>query len=165
MTPEQVALITLVTTTLASIFTILIQQLIAYLVTKRKTGAEVNQIEVGTDLVAAELIEKYQGMNINSVNQRIEIEKQLSAEREAHIAEKNELLKQVDGLRQDVEELKDKFEQEKKDNEQWRDWARRLSLQVQSLGFIPVPFDVEEAKRKGYSMGDMGNYRPHEEQK
>lgn len=136
-------------------------------ISKRKVPAEVRQLDADTDLKSGDLVEKYRGIAERTADDNIDLAKQLRVKED----EKNQLTQSLKQLRSDVEEqnkihnqeieaLRQSFEEERIENERWRNWARRLVLQIQSLGFIEVPFDVEEARRLGYSMGDMGSYKP-----
>jgi hypothetical protein len=167
MSTEQIALITLLTTTLASVISIVVQQLIAWLLTRKKTNAETNkeiatthQIDAGTDLSSAQLIELYQGITKRTGQENVELKKQLEELEDAHIKEKESFITEINNMRQEVNDLKNefktKFDLAQKENEQWKDWARRLALQLESWRIVPVPFDIEEAKRAGLSLGEIG---------
>jgi hypothetical protein len=162
MTAEQVTLIIGLTTAAATIVSVAIQQLLSYFLNRRKENAQTRQISAGTDLTTAEAVEKWQNIAFRAGDENDEMAKNMRREKEAYIAEKEGLLKEIDSLRQDVKNLNDKFEQAEKENEQWKDWARRLVLQLESWNISPVPWDLDEAKKSGRSLGDMGNYKPKE---
>ena len=149
--------------TIIAIITVLGSGLATYLtyrvsmwINKRKIPAEIRQMDASTDITSAQLIEKYQDITARTADDKIKLEQKMKEREESHIAEKQNLIIEISGLRKDVQDLKDQFEIEKKQNDQWKDWARRLVLQAESWGLIPVPFDVEEAKKQKLSIGDFG---------
>jgi flagellar motility protein MotE (MotC chaperone) len=132
-------------------------------VNKRKVPAEVEKIGADTRLVNGELAGKYQQIASNTADENIELATQLKAKE----AEKKQLNKVVDELRQEmltmdqrhIEELNDlrkEFEDERLENLKFKDWAERLVYQIKSFGLTPVPFDIEEAKKKGFPLGETG---------
>jgi hypothetical protein len=54
-----------------------------------------------------------------------------------------DLMTEVQRLRKDIEVIKESMKMREIEDAKWRDWARRLAHQVQSLGAVPVLFDPE----------------------
>ena len=156
---------------LATIIATAISTILTYLLTmwvnKRKIPAEVEQIGANTRLTNGDLVEKYQTIAGNQANENLELSKTLQVEKK----EKQELAESLGKLRQDMDALDQRYKDEltivkcdfdkkfdavSKENENLRDWARRLVLQLQSFGIQPTPFDLEEAKKRGFSTGESG---------
>jgi len=159
----QVALIT----TLASLISIGATYLIGMWVNKRKVPAEVSQIKADTDLKSGELVSKWRGIVDDVTDDNIELTKRIREGEE----EKKQIMQALNQLRfdmeekdkfhkEEIEELKRSFEEEKIKNLKWRDWAGRLVQQLNSWQIIPVPFDLDEAKKDKLSLGDFGPIKP-----
>jgi hypothetical protein len=151
------------TTSLASIISIIISQLVAAWITKRKNIAEIEKVQSDTSLSEGDLVLKYQKIAVDQADENIELSKKIKIQE----GEKIELLTSLKALREEmitldnshkeeIIKLKESFEAERKENLMWKDWARRLVLQVQSWSLIPVPFSLEEAKKNGLFLGDIG---------
>jgi hypothetical protein len=56
-----------------------------------------------------------------------------------------------------MEDLNIAFEEQKEENEKWRDYVKRLICQLKSWEIQPTPYDLEEAKTKGLPLGEFGN--------
>jgi len=161
------AVLIALSTAFASVVSIIISQLVAGWISKRKTEAETGKINSDRDLSKGDLVQKYQKIATDQADENIELSDKLKTQE----AEKIELLTSMKSLREEmllldsshkieIAELKASFEIERKENEKWRDWASRLVLQLESWKIIPVPFSPEEAKAKMLNMGDMGSYVP-----
>jgi hypothetical protein len=169
------ALIGQILTFLASILGVFIIQWGVRWVNKKKVPAEVNQINANTELVKGDIAEKMQKIASATADENIELNNELKTKE----AEKKALMKAINELRNEMEtmeerhnselkeleekqskefkRLSDSFEMEKLENQKWKDWANRLTMQLGSWGLTPVPFDVESAKKSGLSLGDIGN--------
>jgi hypothetical protein len=174
------ALILGLTTTFASLLTLLITQGISWWVNKKKVPVEVKKLELDTSLSKGELAEKFQQIASAAADENIELATELKTEK----TEKRALMRAIEEIRKEmlimeerhldelkqseekqlieIKSLRESFEKEKIENQKWKDWAHRLALQLGSWGLTPVPFDIEEAKKKNLYLGDMGNCKPQE---
>lgn len=158
-------ILTIIVSGIVSVILLVAGKFLEKWINKNKDDATVGLTSADTNLKTAELVKKYQEMVGDQADENSELTSRLKIEE----GEKKALamaLKQMESRindiekehREEIKRLEEKFDIERKENEAWRDWAKRLSMQIQSLGFVPVPFDVEDAKRNGYSMGDCGSY-------
>jgi hypothetical protein len=154
-----VGILTVIASVIATFFTFKV----AMWVNKQKVPFEVKEIDANTRLKNGELAGKYQQIASNTADENIELANRLKAKE----AEKKQLNKVVDDLRQEmltmdqrhIEELNDlrkEFEDERLENLKFRDWAERLVYQLKSWNLDPVPFDLQEAKKKGFGLGEFG---------
>jgi len=157
--PMQIVIIT----TIASLISIGATYLIGMWVNKRKVPAEVKQINADTDLKSGELVSKWRGIVDEVTDDNIELTKRIREGEE----EKKQIMQAMSQLRSDMEEqnkthcqeieaLRKSFEEERIENLKWRDWASRLVQQLNSWRIVPVPFDLDEAKKDKLSLGDFG---------
>jgi hypothetical protein len=129
---------------------------------KHRMPSEERQLKIDGDLTSGTLAEKWEAMASRLTDKNISLEQQLDKEGVAHAVEQDNLMREIERLKTEVKEIKSSFEQERIENAKWRDWARRLVLQLQSWNITPTPFDLEQAKKDMSSLGDMGLYKPTE---
>ena len=125
-------------------------------VNKRKAPAEVRLISADTDLKSGELVAKWRGIVDSVTDDNIELASQLKIKD----GENKTIMQEFKKLRMELDERDKKYSEEilelKKEFEDWRDWANRLVLQLRSWNLVPVPFDVEAARKAGISLGEFG---------
>jgi hypothetical protein len=147
-------------TTLATIFAVGITQLVTYLLARNKKLPQNIKITADASLSRGDLAEKYQ----NIANKQADENILLREENDKKEAENEQLMGKIDELRDEMnakDQLRVKeIDDLRKEFESWKNYAMRLNMQIVSLGFVPVPFDTEDAKKKGYSLGDWGSYKP-----
>jgi lipopolysaccharide export LptBFGC system permease protein LptF len=147
----------------ATIFSIVVSQVLASWINKRKENVEIRKLKSDTNLTEGDLVLKYQKIAMDQADENVN----LAAKIKIQEAEKNELLISLQQLREDmlrldqahreeIARLKETFELERKENEKWKFWAKRLVAQLNSWDLSPVPFDLQEAKAKGLFLGDIG---------
>ena len=157
------AVIIAISTGIASLVAVIIPQLILVWQNRHK-------IDDNSDLSKADLVVKYQSIANTQALANKDLEKEIDQKNiliHQKENEKQELNKKLDELyteiktiqdnqRIQIDEMKTSFETERVENEKIRNWAKRLVLQLQSYNITPTPFDVEDAKKKGLSLGDFG---------
>jgi hypothetical protein len=138
---------------IASLLSVGITQLIAYLINKNKikaekakNEAETGKIEADTDLTEGEIIEKYQRIAARTADENIKLAKAMEKREEEFAIEKETFTKEIGKLKKDFRELKTAFEELKIDNAKWKDYAQRLIYQLKSFDVIPVPLDLSDIK-------------------
>jgi hypothetical protein len=143
-------------TTLATIFTVGITQLVTYLIAKNKKLPQNEKITADASLSRGDLAEKYQKIANKQADENI----LLREENDKKEAENEALMGKIEELRQEMKVLDDKRTQEidelRREFESWKNYAIRLNMQVMSWGLVPVPFSVKDAIEKGLSLGDIG---------
>jgi antitoxin component of RelBE/YafQ-DinJ toxin-antitoxin module len=150
-----------------TIISTLITLLITNWINKRKLPAEIGKLESEKRASDSNAAEKFQGMAIKQADENAELSEKLKIKEQ----EKKELKTELDKIRSDIlimdKTHKQEIEEVKKDlnirldevikeNELLRDWASRLVMQLQSFKIVPTPYDIEDAKKKGLSLGEKG---------
>lgn len=132
-------------------------------INKRKVPVEINQIKADTNLSEGELIEKYQSIASKQADENLELIKEnntMKGEKKDLMAALQKLHDEMMSLDEkhnsELKELNHKVDLQIKENEKLRDWVRRLILQLESWNIVPVPFDIEEAKKNGLALGEFG---------
>jgi septal ring factor EnvC (AmiA/AmiB activator) len=152
------SIISLVLSAIVTIITFVVAQGITIWLNKRKVVDDSN-------LSRVDLAKRYQDMASVQADENAGLEVELKEKEK----EKRDLIKKYEELwaelktmeeRHDseIQSLRDSFASERLENLAWRNWAQRLSMQVYSLGFTPVPLDIEKAKEEGMKL--TGQYKP-----
>jgi TolA-binding protein len=158
-------------TIFASLISVGITSLVAYLANRSKAPAEVSQIKADTSLTGGEIAEKYQKIANNQADANIELAK-----------DNMELKKQIELLQNDVEELKassianrEEFrktfeeervktqrilEEERTRADRFENYNNRLVLQLQSWEIVPVPYNLSEFKQNKKACIDGAEIMP-----
>jgi len=130
--------------------------LITWWINKNKENASTKLISADTDLKSGELVAKWRGIVDSVTDDNIELASQLKIKD----GENKTIMQEFKKLRMELDERDKKYSEEilelKKEFEDWRDWANRLVLQLRSWNLVPVPFDVEAARKAGVSLGEFG---------
>jgi hypothetical protein len=149
------AVLVVLTTSVASIVSIVFSQLIAGWISRRKTEVDIGKVKSETNLSEGDLVLKYQKIAMDQADENTG----LSNRNKQQEAEKTELLTALQELRNDMQKmdqshkeeiakLNQSFETERQENLLWKFWAKRLVLQLRSYDILPVPFDLSEIKSK-----------------
>ena len=130
--------------------------LITWWINKNKENASTKLISADTDLKSGELVAKWRGIVDSVTDDNIELALQLKTKE----GENKSIMQEFKKLRIELDERDKKYSEEmlelRKEFEDWRDWANRLVLQLRSWNLVPVPFDVEAARKAGVSLGEFG---------
>ena len=156
-------ILTIIISGVISIIILIVGKYLEKVINKNKDNATVGLISADTDLRSGDIVKKYQDIARDQADENLELSSQLKLEKE----EKKTLMLSLQQIKTDMESMKTehreeikrletKFDEERIENEQWKDWAKRLSMQLTSWRIEPVPFDLEEAKKNKFSMGDFG---------
>ena len=145
---------------------VILSALISFYLGKKRLPSEINKIKADTNLSSGELAEKYQQIASKAADENLNWQNQIREKEE----EKQSLMTTLRSLKDDmlsmdekyknqiacidekyktqIFELQSQMNEERKESDKWRDWARRLSLQLRCWDIEPVPFDTEEYKQK-----------------
>lgn len=143
---------------LASVLSVVLSQIVSWFINRQKQPAEINKMRADTDLTRGELAQKYQDMASKAVDETNEIAKSLRQREEEFLIEKKELTKAIETLQGQMKDLGIAFEEQKEENDKWKNYIERLICQLKSWEIVPTPLDLEEAKAKGLSLGEFGNW-------
>ena len=173
LTSGEIVAIIMAQGTLVSVIT---AGLTSWWVNKKKVPAEIIESSARARLSNGELAEKYLGIATKQADENLELNSQLKVKEQ----EKTELKSELDKIKIDLLAIDNRYKREieevkadlngrmdelQKENENLRDWANRLVLQLKSFRITPTPYDIEEAKKKGLSLGDLGTCLSEEEKR
>jgi hypothetical protein len=149
------SLVSTLLTVIVTLITFFASQRITVWLNKRKVIDDSN-------LSQADLVQKYQKIAKDQSDENEKLENKYEAKEEemenklkTKEEEKRLILNKYEELREELKimderheselsELKASFIKEREENLKWKDWARRLVLQLQSYRIEPTPFDPEE---------------------
>jgi hypothetical protein len=156
-------ILTIIISGVISVIILIVGKYLEKIINKSKDDAAVGLISADTDLRSGDIVKKYQDIARDQADENLELSSQLKIEKE----EKKTLVLSLQQIKVDMESMKiehreeikrleGKFDEERKENEAWKNWALRLSMQLKSWEIEPCPFSPEEAKRNKLSMGEFG---------